>query len=156
MDPRVNKWLDLLDRAGWTAIQAAGGAIIAWLATDEVGWEAALIFVGSATLIAVAKVIVGQRVNDGTGSLIGQPVITESPTPPTPAPPTPTAATLTKQQVRTDPAEPKPVEPAPAKVEPKPVAVKPAPVEDKPEPVKREESAKAKSYPAKKKEGGKT
>jgi hypothetical protein len=72
----VNKWLDLLDRAGWTAIQAAAGAIVAYLATDDLGWEEGLIVVGTATLLAVAKVVIGQRTaGDDTGSLIGRPVI---------------------------------------------------------------------------------
>jgi hypothetical protein len=76
MDPRVNKWLDLLDRAGWTAIQAAGGALVAYLVTDGIGWEEGLIAVGTATLLAVAKVLVGQRTGpDDNGSLIGRPVL---------------------------------------------------------------------------------
>jgi hypothetical protein len=80
MAPRVNKWLDLLDRVGWTAVQAAAGAVIAWLLTDEVGWRAALAFVGTATLIAVCKVVVGQNAgSDGTGSLIGTAVIEPAP-----------------------------------------------------------------------------
>lgn len=81
MQPRVNKWLDLLDRVGWTAVQAAAGAFIAWQATDEVGWSAALWFVGGAVVVAVAKVVVGQNTgSDDTGSLIGQPVIEPPPT----------------------------------------------------------------------------
>jgi hypothetical protein len=80
MTPRVNKWLDLVDRVGWTAVQAAAGAVIAWLLTDEVGWQAALTFVGTATVIAVCKVIVGQNVGpDDTGSLIGTAVIEPAP-----------------------------------------------------------------------------
>ena len=46
MNPRVNKWLDLLDRVGWTAIQAAAAALVAYLATDDFGWEEGLVFVG--------------------------------------------------------------------------------------------------------------
>lgn len=80
MRPRVNKWLDLLDRAGWTAVQAAAGAVIAWQATDEVGWNAALWFVGSAVVVAVVKVVIGQNTGvDDTGALIGQPVIEPPP-----------------------------------------------------------------------------
>jgi len=78
--PRVNKWLDLLDRAGWTAIQAAGGALLAYLVTDDFTWEQALAVTGTATAIAVLKVIIGQRTGtDNTGSLIGQPVIEPPP-----------------------------------------------------------------------------
>lgn len=76
MQPRVNKWLDLLDRAGWTAVQASAGALLAWQATDDVGWQSAVTFVVGATLFAVAKVVVGQNTgSDDTGALIGTPVI---------------------------------------------------------------------------------
>lgn len=64
MNVRVNKWLDLLDRAGWTAIQAAAGATVAYLATDSIGWEEALVFIGTATLAAVCKVVLAQRSGD--------------------------------------------------------------------------------------------
>ncbi len=81
MQPVVNRWLDLLDRAGWTAVQAAAGAFIAWLATDQVGWETAVVFVASATAVAVCKVVVGQNTgNDDTGALIGTNVIEPPPT----------------------------------------------------------------------------
>jgi hypothetical protein len=80
MQPRVNKWLDLLDRAGWTAIQAAAAAALTYLATDDLGWEEGLLFVGIATAVAVAKVVVGQNTgSDDTGSLIGQPVVEPPP-----------------------------------------------------------------------------
>jgi hypothetical protein len=78
--PRVNKWLDLLDRAGWTAIQAAAGALITYLAFDDIGWEEGLLFVASATAVAVAKVVIGQNTgSDDTGALIGSPVIEPAP-----------------------------------------------------------------------------
>jgi hypothetical protein len=64
---RVNRWLDLLDRAGWTAIQAATGATIAALATESISWKAAGISVGVATLTAVCKVVVAQQ--SGTDDL---------------------------------------------------------------------------------------
>ena len=80
MNVRVNKWLDLLDRAGWTAIQAAGGSLLAYIVTDAFTWEQALAVTGTATLIAVLKVIVGQNTGtENTGSLIGQPVIEPPP-----------------------------------------------------------------------------
>lgn len=59
--PKVNKWLDLLDRAGWTAIQAAAGAALAATLTDGITWNAALVSVGTATLVAVCKVVLAQR-----------------------------------------------------------------------------------------------
>lgn len=78
--PRVNKWLDLLDRAGWTAVQAAAGALLAYLATDDFTWQQAVAVVGTATLVSVLKVLVGQNTGgDGTGSLIGQPVVEPPP-----------------------------------------------------------------------------
>lgn len=81
MRPRVNKWLDLLDRAGWTAVQSAAGALAAYLATDSIGWEEGLTFVGAATAVAVCKVIIGQNTGtDDTGALIGTPVIEPQPT----------------------------------------------------------------------------
>lgn len=80
MEPRINKWLDLLDRAGWTAIQAAIGAAAAYLLTDNLSWENGLVFVGAATLAAVAKVLIGQNTGtDDSGALIGQPVIEPAP-----------------------------------------------------------------------------
>jgi hypothetical protein len=78
--PRVNKWLDLLDRAGWTAIQAAAAALLTYLVTDDIGWEEGLIFVGTATAVAICKVVVGQNVGtESTGSLIGRSVIEPPP-----------------------------------------------------------------------------
>lgn len=80
MTPRVNKWLDLLDRAGWTALQAAAGAFITYLAFDDIGWEEGVLFVAAATAVAVCKVVVGQNTGaDDTGALIGQPVIEPAP-----------------------------------------------------------------------------
>lgn len=80
MQPKVNKWLDLLDRAGWTAVQAAIGALVVYLANDDLSWKDGLIFVGAATLAAVAKVVVGQNTGaDDTGALVGQPVIEPPP-----------------------------------------------------------------------------
>ena len=78
--PVVNKWLDLLDRVGWTAIQAAAAAVVVYLASDDIGWKEGLTFVGVAVAVAIAKVVVGQNTgSDDTGALIGQPVIQPSP-----------------------------------------------------------------------------
>jgi ABC-type Fe3+-siderophore transport system permease subunit len=87
MTPRVNKWLDLLDRAGWTAIQASAAAVIVFATSGtNFSWQTLFTFVGSAAAIAVVKVIVGQRTGgDETGALIGQPVIEPAPAnPPSP------------------------------------------------------------------------
>lgn len=82
MQPRVNKWLDLLDRVGWTAIQAIGGALFVLLTSDgDVGWEEGAKFVLGAAVLAAVKVVIGQNTGtDDTGSLIGQPVIEPPPT----------------------------------------------------------------------------
>jgi hypothetical protein len=81
MQPRINKWLDLLDRAGWTALQAAGGAVLTYFSTGrDFGWEEFAAFVGYAALLSVVKVIIGQNTgSDETGSLIGKPVIEPPP-----------------------------------------------------------------------------
>jgi len=80
-NPRVNKWLDLLDRVGWTGIQAAAGALALYLSGQGVlTWKGAGIVVGVAILGAIAKVTVGQNTGtDDTGSLIGTPVIEPPP-----------------------------------------------------------------------------
>lgn len=82
MQSKVNKWLDLVDRAGWTGVQAAAGALALYLSGQGVlTWQGALIVVGVAVLSAIAKVQVGQNTgNDDTGALIGTNVIEPPPT----------------------------------------------------------------------------
>jgi hypothetical protein len=82
MNPVVNKWLDLLDRCGWTAIQAAAGAAVVFLTNGtDFTWQVFGTFVLTATAISVLKVVIGQNTGaDDTGSLIGQPVIEPPPT----------------------------------------------------------------------------
>jgi len=81
MQPQVNKWLDLLDRAGWTGLQAAGAAIITYFATgQDLDWNEAVSFVAVAVVLAVCKVVVGQNTGaDNTGSLVGTSVIEPPP-----------------------------------------------------------------------------
>lgn len=81
MRPRVDKWLDLIDRAGWTGIQTAAGVLALYLSGQGVlTWKGAAIVVAVALLGAVGKVKVGQATGeDDTGSLIGQPVIEPPP-----------------------------------------------------------------------------
>lgn len=84
MQPTINKWLDFLDRVGWTAVQALAAAIIVVLTESDLGWEAGAKFVGVAVVVAIAKVLVGQNTgSDDSGSLIGQPVIEPPPSSPT-------------------------------------------------------------------------
>lgn len=80
-DVRVNRWLDLLDRVGWTAIQAAAGAIVAVLATEGVGWRGALTMIATATGAAVVKVVLAQQAGtDDLGAAIpGAHVVTPAP-----------------------------------------------------------------------------
>ena len=79
MQPKVNRWLDLVDRVGWTAVQASAGAALAALALD-LDWHQFFVVVGTATAVAVLKVVVGQNVGpDQTGSLIGESVIEPPP-----------------------------------------------------------------------------
>ncbi len=82
MTPKVNKWLDLLDRAGWTAIQAAAASAVVFLTNGtDFTWQVFGTFVLTATAIAVLKVVIGQNTGtDDTGSLIGQSVIEPPPT----------------------------------------------------------------------------
>jgi hypothetical protein len=77
--PIVDKWLDLVDRAGWTAVQAFLGVAAAWLIGD-MGWREVGATVLVATAAAVAKVKIGQNTGtDDTGSLIGTSVIQPPP-----------------------------------------------------------------------------
>lgn len=79
MTPRVNKWLDLVDRAGWTGLQAAAGAGLAAVVLD-LDWTELALVVGGAFAGAVAKVIVGQNTGtDDTGALIGTSPIAPAP-----------------------------------------------------------------------------
>ncbi len=79
-NPVVNKWLDLVDRVGWTAIQAAAAAVVVYLSSDDIGWKEGLTFVGVAVAVAICKVVIGQNTgSDDTGALIGQPVIEPAP-----------------------------------------------------------------------------
>jgi hypothetical protein len=81
-DVRINKWLDFLDRVGWTAIQAACGAIVVVLTSNGVSWEEGAKMVGVAVAIAVVKVIAAQRAgtNDLGAAVPGQ-VLEEAPAP---------------------------------------------------------------------------
>lgn len=79
MTPKVNRWLDLLDRAGWTAVQTAAGAALTAL-TLHLSWAEFAVTVGGATAVAVLKVVIGQNTGtDETGALIGTPVIEPPP-----------------------------------------------------------------------------
>ena len=58
------KYLDLLERTVWTAIQAFAGALIAMEITTNVEWDTVLYTAGIAALIAVAKSLVAFQVGD--------------------------------------------------------------------------------------------
>jgi hypothetical protein len=74
--PRINKWLDFLDRVGWTAIQAAAGAAIVAFTSDDLSWQEGLQMVAVATLIAACKVVLAQRAGtDDLGAAVPGQVI---------------------------------------------------------------------------------
>jgi hypothetical protein len=80
MAPKVNKWLDLLDRVGWTAVYALAGALFVVLTESGFTWETGLKFVASQVVLVTLKVVIGQNTGqDETGSLIGTPVIEPPP-----------------------------------------------------------------------------
>lgn len=54
---RVNRWVDFAERVGWTAIEAASGALLDQLTSGHVGWRA----IGYATAVAALKVVVAQN-----------------------------------------------------------------------------------------------
>lgn len=66
----VSKLKDLVERAGWTAIQAAAAAAITALSSSDLTWVTGLKFVGTAAALAVLKVIVAQNVSGGAGDAI--------------------------------------------------------------------------------------
>jgi hypothetical protein len=58
---RINKLLDFIDRVGWTAIQAAAGAVITELTSPGITWLIGAKFVGITAAIAVCKVLIAQN-----------------------------------------------------------------------------------------------
>ena len=58
---RFNRWVDLVDRTGWTAIQAFLATLLV-LGLDD--WRASLAAAGVAAGIAAAKTAVAQQVGD--------------------------------------------------------------------------------------------
>lgn len=81
MNPRINKWLDLLDRVGWTAVEAGSGATLTVLTGATLGWRAGLTMIGATTLTAVVKVVLAQRTgSNALGSLVPGEVIEPKPT----------------------------------------------------------------------------
>lgn len=78
---RINKYLDLLDRVGWTAIQAFVGYLLANVALgDSIGWKKVLIAAAIAAGIAAGKVVVAQNTgNSGMGDAIPGASVIEKP-----------------------------------------------------------------------------
>lgn len=58
MDVRINKWLDFLDRVGWTFVQAYVASAVV-LGFDD--WRQSLGVAAGAALVAAGKVVVAQR-----------------------------------------------------------------------------------------------
>jgi hypothetical protein len=59
-----NKYLDLLERTAWTAVQAFLGVMIALDITGTIVWKDVLYSAGIAALIAAAKCILAFQVGD--------------------------------------------------------------------------------------------
>ena len=75
MNVRINRWLDFLDRVGWTAIYAVASAGIILLTGDnDLTWALAGKFLGAQVLLAVCKVVLAQRAgsNDLGAAVPGQ------------------------------------------------------------------------------------
>lgn len=53
-------WKDLIERVGWTAIQASAGAVLDLLISGEVTARA----IGYAVAVATLKVVVAQKTSD--------------------------------------------------------------------------------------------
>ncbi len=65
MNVRVNRWLDFLDRVGWTAIYGIASAVIIAFDSDALlSWQTAAKLVGLQVAMAVVKVLSAQRVGD--------------------------------------------------------------------------------------------
>jgi len=76
--PKVNRWMDFVERVAWTAIQAAAATA---LATGFDDWKLTAQVSGTAALISALKVIVAQNTGTGdNGSAIPGQVITPPPT----------------------------------------------------------------------------
>ncbi len=74
----VNRFRDLVERVGWTAIQAFAATAIIHLANENVEWGHAFGASGIAALIAALKVLVAQNVGgSGNGDAISGGVIQE-------------------------------------------------------------------------------
>lgn len=82
MNVKVNRWLDLLDRVGWTFLQAFAGTMVVLGFND---WEDALKASAAAAVIAVVKVLAGQQTgSDDLGAVVPGQVL-EATTPVNPA-----------------------------------------------------------------------
>jgi hypothetical protein len=84
-DVRVNRWLDLLDRVGWTAIQVTAGTAVSLLAVEGMTWKAAGITIGVAVLSSVCKVVLAQNSgSNNLGAAVPGQVLTQTPSAPAP------------------------------------------------------------------------
>lgn len=81
MKNRINKWIDLVDRAAWTAIQTSLGVVGATaITTGEVDWKLVGISAGIASAGAVAKVMAAQNIGDsGLGDAVPGHSVVEPP-----------------------------------------------------------------------------
>lgn len=69
---RINKWIDLVDRAAWTAIQSSAAVVGATVIKDgRVDWNLVWLTCVFATAGAIAKVMAAQNLGDsGLGDAV--------------------------------------------------------------------------------------
>jgi hypothetical protein len=82
-DVRINRWLDLLDRVGWTFMQAYVGSAVV-LGLDD--WRQSLGIAGGAAIVAAGKVLVAQNTGSiNLGAAVPGQVLEPAPAPVNPA-----------------------------------------------------------------------
>jgi hypothetical protein len=86
------KYLDLIERTAWTAVQAFVGVLAGLSIADEVQWDTVFISAGIAALVAAAKCILAFQIGDPNTAALG---VKSEPEPP-PPPPAPTSQRLRK------------------------------------------------------------
>lgn len=71
MHPRINRWLDFLDRVAWTSVQTLGGTLAAdSIFNANLGWKEKLGIPVLSAVFAAVKVVIAQNTGkDNLGSL---------------------------------------------------------------------------------------
>jgi outer membrane biosynthesis protein TonB len=106
------KYKDLLERVGWTAVQAFVGVLAGLsIADQDVQWDTVFISAGVAALVAAAKCILAFRIGDPNTAALG---VKPEPPPPPPSPPPPPPPAR-RPPPPPPPPPPEPPEPPPPK-----------------------------------------